>query len=137
MCSPIALHGQASLTMAPGKLDDECQNLLKAAMTDLGLSARAHDKVLRVARTIADLDHSDAIRPLHLNEAINSHAGSKLVDMNVVGIHLTCSPTRSPPTCYALRPRLPRANKAITPANKSTSVPGSGTTCPNWMSSMP
>lgn len=53
------------------KLDDECQNLLKAAMTDLGLSARAHDKVLRVARTIADLDHSDPIRPMHLNEAIN------------------------------------------------------------------
>ena len=53
------------------KLDDECQNLLKAAMTDLGLSARAHDKVLRVARTIADLDGSESIRPMHLNEAIN------------------------------------------------------------------
>ena len=53
------------------KLDDECQNQLKAAMTELGLSARAHDKVLRVARTIADLDRSDSIRPQHLNEAIN------------------------------------------------------------------
>ncbi len=53
------------------KLDDEGQNQLKAAMTELGLSARAHDKVLRVARTIADLDQSDAIRPPHLNEAIN------------------------------------------------------------------
>jgi magnesium chelatase family protein len=52
-------------------LDKECQNLLKTAMTELGLSARAHDKVLRVARTIADLDQSDAIQPLHLNEAIN------------------------------------------------------------------
>ena len=53
------------------KLDDECQNILKSAMADLGLSARAHDKVLRVARTIADLDRSDSIRPSHLNEAIN------------------------------------------------------------------
>jgi magnesium chelatase family protein len=53
------------------KLDDECQNLLKGAMMELGLSARAHDKVLRVARTIADLDGSDPIRPHHLNEAIN------------------------------------------------------------------
>ena len=52
-------------------LDKECQNLLKTAMTELCLSARAHDKVLRVARTIADLDQSDAIQPLHLNEAIN------------------------------------------------------------------
>ena len=53
------------------RLDDECRNLLKAAMSELGLSARAHDKVLRVARTIADLDASDPIRPHHLNEAIN------------------------------------------------------------------
>jgi len=51
-------------------LDDECQNLLKGAMTEMGFR-RAHDKVLRVARTIADLDRSDAIRPSHLNEAIN------------------------------------------------------------------
>ena len=43
----------------------------KGAMTELGLSARAHDKILRVARTIADLDASDAIRPHHVNEAIN------------------------------------------------------------------
>ena len=53
------------------KLDDECQNQLKASMTELGLSARAHDKVLRVARTIADLDQCETIRPNHLNEAIN------------------------------------------------------------------
>ncbi len=52
-------------------LDDECQNILKGAMTELGLSARAHDKVLRVARTLADLDGSEAIRPMHMNEAIN------------------------------------------------------------------
>jgi magnesium chelatase family protein len=53
------------------KLTDECQNLLKSAMTEMGLSARAHDKILRVARTIADLDHSEDIQPMHLNEAIN------------------------------------------------------------------
>jgi magnesium chelatase family protein len=53
------------------KLDDECQNQLKAAMSEMGLSARAHDKILRVARTIADLDRSEDIKPLHLNEAIN------------------------------------------------------------------
>ena len=44
------------------KLDDAGMNLLRATMTELGLSARAHDKILRVARTIADLDESDAHR---------------------------------------------------------------------------
>jgi magnesium chelatase family protein len=53
------------------KIDEECQNLLKSSMTELGLSARAHDKILRVARTISDLDGSEDIRPMHLNEAIN------------------------------------------------------------------
>jgi len=53
------------------KLDDEGLNLLKATMAELGLSARAHDKILRVARTIADLDQSESIRPFHLSEAIN------------------------------------------------------------------
>jgi magnesium chelatase family protein len=52
-------------------LDEECRNLLKTAMDELGLSARAHDRILRVARTIADLEASDAIRPPHLSEAIN------------------------------------------------------------------
>jgi magnesium chelatase family protein len=51
-------------------LDNECSNLLKGAMTEMGLSARAHDKILRTARTIADLDNSDGVKPHHLNEAI-------------------------------------------------------------------
>jgi magnesium chelatase family protein len=53
------------------KLNDEGMNLLRASVNELGLSARAHDKVLRVARTIADLDRSESIAPTHINEAIN------------------------------------------------------------------
>jgi magnesium chelatase family protein len=53
------------------KLDNECQNLLQSSVNDLGLSARAHDKVLRVARTIADLEQSAKIEPHHITEAIN------------------------------------------------------------------
>ena len=46
-------------------------NLLKMSVNELGLSARAHDKVLRLARTIADLDAADNIQIEHLSEAIN------------------------------------------------------------------
>jgi len=51
-------------------LDGPAVELLRAAVCDLGLSARAHDKVLRVARTIADLDEAETISCGHLSEAI-------------------------------------------------------------------
>lgn len=53
------------------KLETEAESLLKNAMEDMGLSARAHDRILRVSRTIADLDSSDRINAGHLSEAIN------------------------------------------------------------------
>ena len=53
------------------KLTDEGMNLLKVSVNELGLSARAHDKVLRLSRTIADIDCSDNIQYHHLSEAIN------------------------------------------------------------------
>ena len=52
-------------------IDTDCQNLMKAAMDRLGLSARAYDRILKVARTIADLDASEHINVTHLSEAIN------------------------------------------------------------------
>ena len=51
-------------------LSDSCLLLMKQAMDELGLSARAYDKVRRVARTIADLDGSDQINETHLAEAV-------------------------------------------------------------------
>jgi magnesium chelatase family protein len=50
--------------------DAEGRGLLSRAVEKLGLSARAHDKVLRVARTIADLEGSEAVRARHVAEAI-------------------------------------------------------------------
>ncbi|HLL76947.1 MAG TPA: YifB family Mg chelatase-like AAA ATPase [Pyrinomonadaceae bacterium] len=52
------------------RLDAECERVLEAAMTRLGLSARAYDRILKVGRTVADLDNSDDIRPAHLAEAV-------------------------------------------------------------------
>jgi magnesium chelatase family protein len=52
-------------------LDEEGKGLLKQAMDELGLSARAHDRILRVSRTIADLEGSADIKAGHVIEAIS------------------------------------------------------------------
>ena len=52
------------------KLDEHTKELLQFAMTDLNLSARAYDRILKVARTIADLAESDRITADHIGEAI-------------------------------------------------------------------
>ncbi len=60
-------------------LDEPSQALLKAAMEKFGLSARAYDRILKVARTISDLDGEEHLRPSHLAEAI----GYRNLDRNL------------------------------------------------------
>jgi magnesium chelatase family protein len=52
------------------ELSSDCERLLERAMTQPGLSARAHDRILKVARTVADLSGTPAIEPKHISEAI-------------------------------------------------------------------
>jgi magnesium chelatase family protein len=53
------------------RLDAMGEAVLKNAMAELALSARAHDKVCKVARTIADLEGFENVQPEHISEAVN------------------------------------------------------------------
>lgn len=53
------------------KLDDTCLGLLKTAMEKLDLSARAYDRIIKLSRTIADIEGADNIQPSHIAEAIH------------------------------------------------------------------
>ena len=52
------------------ELSDESQELIRIATTELNLSARAYDRILKVSRTIADLAGEEEITPEHVSEAI-------------------------------------------------------------------
>ena len=52
------------------KLEESTKQLLKSAMERLNLSARAYDRILKVGRTIADLDKNLAVKDKHIAEAI-------------------------------------------------------------------
>ncbi|MGL4652486.1 hypothetical protein [Cetobacterium sp.] len=52
-------------------LDSECENIIRTAIRSLNLSMRTYHKILKVARTIADLDNAINIEKNHLLEAIN------------------------------------------------------------------
>ena len=69
------------------EVDEHCplakkdQNLLSHAMEQFKLSARAYHRILKVARTIADLAGSDAIQTKHLSEALSYRALDRLAAM--------------------------------------------------------
>nr|WP_242979045.1 YifB family Mg chelatase-like AAA ATPase [Rhodohalobacter mucosus] len=68
----VYCNAQMSTKMARRicKIDTDGENMLKKAMNSFGLSARAFDRILKVSRTIADLDRNEQIRSNHIAEAI-------------------------------------------------------------------
>ena len=64
----------ASQTRTFCRIDESGKKLLERSFDQLGLSARAYDKILRVARTIADLEGSERIAAYHLAEAVQYRA---------------------------------------------------------------
>ena len=67
VCNAQMSHKQTQKYCALGKAESD---LLRQAMTELNFSARAYDKILKVSRTIADLDGYEQIKTEHLAEAI-------------------------------------------------------------------
>jgi magnesium chelatase family protein len=69
---PIHCNAQMTPKMVRAycQLDAQGDKMLSYAMDKMGLSARAYDRILKVARTIADLDNSSSIEMKHLSEAI-------------------------------------------------------------------
>ncbi|MFW6221660.1 MAG: YifB family Mg chelatase-like AAA ATPase [Fibrobacterota bacterium] len=63
-------HMQSRHVRKHCELDADCMSLLKSAIEKLGLSARAYDRILKVSRTIADLEGSENIQSPHISEAI-------------------------------------------------------------------
>ncbi|MBL8026868.1 MAG: YifB family Mg chelatase-like AAA ATPase, partial [Fibrobacteres bacterium] len=68
------------------QLTPECSSIIRNAIDRLGLSARAYDRVLKVARTVADLDDSDVIAPQHLCEAIQYRSLDRMMGSRVNNI---------------------------------------------------
>ena len=74
-------HMTSAQTERTCRLTGDAEELLKTAILELGISARAYDKILRISRTIADMDGEKTIGSHHISEAI----GYRCLDRNMWG----------------------------------------------------
>jgi len=75
------------------ELSADCERLLERAMTQQGLSARAHDRILKVARTIGDLEATPQLEPKHIAEAIQYRTLDRILG---VSVKITAETQRTP-----------------------------------------
>ena len=81
----VERSGMANAALDAGRLKSTCEldapgwELLRRVSDRLRLSARAYHRIIKVARTVADLNDSDAIRPEHLSEAIGYRPVERLI----------------------------------------------------------
>ena len=68
--APCNAHASGRWLLAHGRLEPDARKLLMSAMESLKLSARGYHRVLRVARTIADVERSDSVLEAHVAEAL-------------------------------------------------------------------
>ena len=62
------------------QLDEECESIMENAINRMGMSARAYDRILKVARTIADLADEERLLPEHISEAVQYRTLDKQFD---------------------------------------------------------
>ena len=94
-------HIDSAATRKHCVLEDGADKLLRTAIDQLGFSARAYDKVLRVARTLADLEEADTIASSHVAEAIQYRGLDRQLfyaERDEIELDAVCRPTVAVPT---------------------------------------
>jgi hypothetical protein len=113
------------------RLSDESQELIRVAMTELNLSARAYDRILKVSRTVADLAQSDSITPDHVSEAI-MQSGAVIEGLDHAAKDLSNQRPKPFASGYAVWEIHPVMKLAVNQQNPRSAMKSVGEKPPSW-----